>query len=97
VVQTIIVSGPLSGGQISDGHSIEPSELDALCQARLAKFKWPRYFGFRKAFPLTASAKVAKHEIKKETPNLILGAYDIQEKAWVTEVCSDDAPASVSA
>jgi acyl-CoA synthetase (AMP-forming)/AMP-acid ligase II len=51
----------------------------------LAKFKWPRYFGFRGAFPLTPSAKVAKHEIRKASANLIAGTFDTQSGAWVTD------------
>ena len=69
---------------LRDGMEASPQELYAHCQARLAKFKWPRYFGFRRTFPLTASGKVAKHEILKETPDLLAGAFDVQTSAWVS-------------
>jgi len=69
---------------LRDGQEVSPQDLYAYCQDRLAKFKWPRYFGYRDAFPLTPSAKVAKHEIKKATPDLLAGAYDVQEETWIT-------------
>jgi crotonobetaine/carnitine-CoA ligase len=69
---------------LRDGMEASPQELYAHCQGRLAKFKWPRYFGFRPTFPLTASGKVAKHEILKETPDLLAGAFDVQTNAWVS-------------
>jgi acyl-CoA synthetase (AMP-forming)/AMP-acid ligase II len=68
---------------LRDGQSATPEDLYAHCQTRLAKFKWPRYFGFRPAFPLTPSGKVAKHEIKKATPDLLLGAFDVQTSSWL--------------
>jgi acyl-CoA synthetase (AMP-forming)/AMP-acid ligase II len=69
---------------LRDGMEASPQELYAHCQGRLAKFKWPRYFAFRPTFPLTASGKVAKHEILKETPDLLAGAFDVQTNAWVS-------------
>jgi acyl-CoA synthetase (AMP-forming)/AMP-acid ligase II len=68
---------------LRDGEAVAPHHLYAHCQAHLAKFKWPRYFVFRTAFPLTSSGKVAKHEIKKATPNLIEGAFDAQTSTWL--------------
>jgi len=72
-----------AGTGLRDGQSVTPEDLYAHCQTRLAKFKWPRYFGFRPAFPLTPSGKVAKHEIKKTTPDLLLGAFDVQTSRWL--------------
>jgi crotonobetaine/carnitine-CoA ligase len=69
---------------LRDGHQVSPQDLNAYCQGRLAKFKWPRYFGFHDSFPLTPSAKVAKHEIKKGTPDLLANVFDVQEDAWIT-------------
>jgi acyl-CoA synthetase (AMP-forming)/AMP-acid ligase II len=71
---------------LREGAEVAPEDLYAHCQARLAKFKWPRYFGFRRAFPLTPSGKVSKHEIKKDTPGLIGGAFDVQKNGWVDVV-----------
>jgi len=68
---------------LRDGEAVAPHQLYAHCQAHLAKFKWPRYFVFRPEFPLTSSGKVAKHEIKKATPNLIEGAFDAQTSSWL--------------
>jgi acyl-CoA synthetase (AMP-forming)/AMP-acid ligase II len=68
---------------LRDGEAVAPHLLYAHCQANLAKFKWPRYFAFRTAFPLTSSGKVAKHEIKMATPNLIEGSFDVQTSSWL--------------
>jgi crotonobetaine/carnitine-CoA ligase len=69
---------------LREGKEATAQDLYAHCQTRLAKFKWPRYFGFRKALPLTPSGKVAKHEIKKDTPDLLTGVFDVQNGTWVS-------------
>jgi acyl-CoA synthetase (AMP-forming)/AMP-acid ligase II len=68
---------------LRDGKEASPQDLHAHCQGRLAKFKWPRYFGFRRTLPLTPSGKVAKHEIRKDTPDLLAGVFDVQTGAWL--------------
>jgi len=73
---------------LRDGETAEtvtPQALYAYCQTRLAKFKWPRYFGFRPSFPLTPSAKVAKQQIRNAADDLKIGTFDIQEDVWVGE------------
>ena len=72
---------------LREGHtpeSVTPQALYEYCQQRLARFKWPRYFGYRTSFPLTPSAKVAKHEIRKASANLLDNVFDTEESVWIS-------------
>lgn len=57
-------------------ESIPPGEIITFCQARLASFKIPRYIEYRKAFSLTGSGKIQKHQLLTEKRDLTEGAWD---------------------
>jgi fatty-acyl-CoA synthase len=51
--------------QIKAGHSAEEGEIREHCRANLSRHKVPRYMRFTEEFPLTASGKVKKFELKE--------------------------------
>ncbi len=63
-------------------QNVTPSELIAHCDARIAYFKIPRYWTFRDSLPRTASEKIAKGELRTETDDLRVGAYDRVDDTW---------------
>jgi acyl-CoA synthetase (AMP-forming)/AMP-acid ligase II len=62
---------------------VSPEVIRDYCATRLAKFKVPRYVGYRSALPMTPSAKVAKGQLRKETPDLKVGCFDSATLEWV--------------
>jgi long-chain acyl-CoA synthetase/crotonobetaine/carnitine-CoA ligase len=62
-------------------QDVPPEAVAAHCAARLARFKIPRYLAYVADFPRTPSRKIAKKELRA-APDLIAGAYDLQEKRW---------------
>jgi fatty-acyl-CoA synthase len=42
------------------GHTVDPKDLLAMCDGRLAKYKWPKKVVFCQDFPRTATGKVRK-------------------------------------
>jgi fatty-acyl-CoA synthase len=48
------------------GATLQPGELIAFCEARLAKFKVPRHIRFVGEFPLTASGKIQKFKLREQ-------------------------------
>lgn len=65
-------------------EKVTPQVLKDHCAGRLAKFKLPRYLGYRTAFPMTPSGKVAKGELRKATTDLIFGTFDLDTAGWVS-------------
>ena len=58
------------------------AELIRHCQQQLAAFKVPRYYAFRREFPRTGSAKIAKHVVRSEDGDLRKGAFDRVAGSW---------------
>jgi long-chain acyl-CoA synthetase len=48
------------------GESIEPSEIIAFCNQRLAKYKVPRRVEFREELPKTLVGKVLRRALRQE-------------------------------
>jgi crotonobetaine/carnitine-CoA ligase len=57
-------------------------EIARHCEQQLAAFKVPRFYTFRSNFPRTGSAKIAKHVLRSEEPDLRKGAYDRLAGSW---------------
>ena len=71
--------------QLQDGFTSEqtpPSAIVANCEERLAIFKVPRYIEYRKAFPMTDSARVEKKKVMAESEDLRLHSYDRVDGVW---------------
>jgi carnitine-CoA ligase len=49
---------------VRDGAVIEPGDLVAFCEERLARFAVPRYVEFLEELPLTPSGKVEKYKLR---------------------------------
>jgi carnitine-CoA ligase len=49
---------------VRDGAAIEPADLVAFCDERLARFAVPRYLEFVEELPLTPSGKVEKYKLR---------------------------------
>jgi crotonobetaine/carnitine-CoA ligase len=47
------------------GATIDPEELVAFCEPRLASFAIPRYVDVVDALPLTANGKVEKYKLRE--------------------------------
>jgi acyl-CoA synthetase (AMP-forming)/AMP-acid ligase II len=47
-----------------EGHNIDPTELIGFCRGRLAAYKVPKTIEFVEVFPLVASGKVSKKELR---------------------------------
>jgi crotonobetaine/carnitine-CoA ligase len=88
----IAVPDPIRGEEVkayvllTEGNSREtlpPEEIIAHCEARLARFKVPRYIEYRlEDFPRTPSMRVLKEALKLEK-NLVSNAWD-REKVMPT-------------
>jgi len=68
--------------QLQNGATLDPEELLAFAQKKLAAFKMPRFIEFVEKFPLTPSERIAKHELLKSKPDQRKGAYDAIIKQW---------------
>jgi carnitine-CoA ligase len=68
-VCAIAVPSPLGEDDIKvviaarEGTALDPAELHAWCQDRMARFMIPRYIEIRPALPRGPTGKVAKHEL----------------------------------
>jgi len=60
---------------------VSADRIIAHCEARLARFKVPRYIEYRGELPKTASGKIAKH-ILEDVPDPIVGCYDRVKGCW---------------
>ena len=67
---------------LQDGADADMGDLIAHCDARLAYFKVPRYWTFRDDLPRTPSERIAKGQLKDETADLRIGAYDRSDEVW---------------
>lgn len=70
---------------LQDGLSKEdapPLRIIEHAQSRLAKFKLPRYIAYRREFPRTPSMKIRKGELRTESEDLRVDAYDMVEGRW---------------
>ncbi|TCP20656.1 crotonobetaine/carnitine-CoA ligase [Scopulibacillus darangshiensis] len=70
---------------LKEGNQDETISVHTLidfCKRKLAYFKVPRYWEYRKALPLTSSERVAKHQLIKEKDDLRKGAYDRVDDIW---------------
>jgi acyl-CoA synthetase (AMP-forming)/AMP-acid ligase II len=47
-----------------EGHAVEPAELIGFCKGRLSAYKVPKSIEFVEVFPLVASGKVSKKELR---------------------------------
>nr|WP_275448354.1 class I adenylate-forming enzyme family protein [Mesorhizobium sp. IRAMC:0171] len=67
------------GVEETDGLLVE---IVRHCEEQLAAFKVPRFYEFRKEFPRTGSAKIAKHLLRSEDKDLRSGAFDRVTGSW---------------
>jgi crotonobetaine/carnitine-CoA ligase len=63
-------------------EQLTPDRIAAHCEARLARFKVPRYYEYTDSFPRTESGRVQKKKLIAAKPDLRAGAYDRQDKVW---------------
>jgi len=68
--------------QLQNGETLDPEELLAFAQKKLAAFKMPRFIEVVERFPMTPSERIAKHELLKSKPDQRKGAYDAVIKQW---------------
>ena len=69
--------------QLQPGHEhVEPQELVAFAQVRLAAFKVPRFIAYVTDFPRTPSERIAKHVLLAECADPRQGAFDATVNAW---------------
>jgi len=54
------------------GVALTAEELDSWCRERLASFKVPRQYEFRKELPKTLAGKVLRRKLLEEEENRIL-------------------------
>ena len=54
-----------------------PAEIMAICQERLARFKWPRYIAYCSDYPRTPTRKIKKLLLLIEDNPLIYKEYDV--------------------
>jgi acyl-CoA synthetase (AMP-forming)/AMP-acid ligase II len=59
---------------------LNPDSLAQWCEARLARFKVPRYIEVRDSLPKTPTQKVEKYVLRQENPDSTAGCWD-REKA----------------
>lgn len=64
-------------------NTISAQLLRDHCAARLARFKLPRYIGYRESLPITPSGKVAKRQLRQDSPDLKAGTYDLDAACWI--------------
>ena len=70
--------------QGTNHDEVSPELLREYCASRLAKFKLPRYVGYRKSFPMTPSGKIAKGQLRTDSADdLKAGCYDLVTACWV--------------
>jgi fatty-acyl-CoA synthase len=50
---------------VKPGHTLEPEQIHAHCQANLARFKCPRRIEFVDALPRNATGKIHKPTLRK--------------------------------
>ena len=63
--------------------TVSPLSILSRCGDRLAVYKLPRYIEYRQApLPRTASGKIRKQELVKETPDLTLNSWDRVTGQW---------------
>lgn len=67
----------------ADAAEVSPELLREHCAKRLAKFKLPRYVGYRKSLPMTPSGKIAKGQLRADSADLKVGCYDFVAASWV--------------
>ena len=60
------------------GARMDESEVTAFCRGKVASFKIPRHVVFIDAFPMTASGKIRKVELREEAKRLLLPAGNAQ-------------------
>ncbi len=65
-----------------DRAEVPPERIFAHCDARLAKFKVPRYLEYRETLPKTPSEKIAKQRLVDEKPDLRADSYDRVDAVW---------------
>ncbi|MBT5415614.1 MAG: AMP-binding protein [Rhodospirillaceae bacterium] len=71
-------------------ESLSPEALVAHCEGRLAAFKIPRYFEYRREdFPRTPTLRVRKELLRLERADPILGCWDRETGKIVTEESDD--------
>lgn len=63
--------------------ALTPEAVLKHCRDRLARFKVPRFLAFVDRMPRTASGKVAKELLIRESENLRSGAFDAVTGAWL--------------
>lgn len=63
-------------------EQLTPDQIAAHCEARLARFKVPRYYEYTDSFPRTESGRVQKKKLIAAKSDLRAGAYDRQDKIW---------------
>lgn len=51
--------------KLNDGVSATEDEMQEFCKGKIAHYKIPRYFKFVKEFPMTASGKIRKAEMRR--------------------------------
>jgi acyl-CoA synthetase (AMP-forming)/AMP-acid ligase II len=69
----------------ADQDEVSPELLRDHCASRLAKFKLPRYVGYRESFPITPSGKVAKGQLRTDSADPKAGCYDLATASWVRD------------
>ena len=60
----------------TEGADLKPASIVEWCEARLAKFKVPRYIEFRESLPKTPTQKVEKYVLRREKTDLTEGCWD---------------------
>jgi len=70
---------------LSPGKSsgdVTPDSVVAHCEARLARFKIPRFIAYVDDFPRTPSNKIAKNKLVEAAADLREEAYDRRDAVW---------------
>ncbi len=55
---------------LKEGFDYTPEDIRDFCRGKIARYKAPRYVSFVKSFPVTASGKVQKFELRKMATKL---------------------------
>jgi len=63
--------------KLKAGQSADEAEMHAYCRANISRFKVPRYIKFVTEYPLTASGKVKKFELRQQ----LIEEMGLQEQA----------------
>ncbi len=70
-VQVVGVQSKKYGEQVGafvipkEGYEFAPEDVQDFCRGKISNYKVPKYVGFVKQLPLTASGKVQKYELRK--------------------------------